>query len=235
MDDAQLRKDLKEHSALASSSRLRILDTLRQSGRSLDAQDLAIASGLHITTIRFHLDELRDAGLVVAHPEERSTRGRPRLLYSATEPIGVAGEDVGYAELAGVLASYWMNDSAEPGTHAEEAGLAWAGQQRSKTASVPVGSLREGVEVVTGVFTDLGFNPSLVGGNDSFDIHLHACPFRSVATRFPEVVCSVHLGLLRGLLDDLGVEGVTADLQPWVQPNLCVAHIGPNIQQPTHR
>ena len=39
------------------------------------------------------------------------------------------------------------------------------------------------------------------------------------------MVCSVHLGLLRGTLDRLGTPKTTARLLPFVQPDLCLAQL----------
>jgi len=39
------------------------------------------------------------------------------------------------------------------------------------------------------------------------------------------VVCSVHLGVLRGTLTRLGVAPEAAALEPFVEPELCIAHL----------
>lgn len=55
--------------------------TGRERGRS--AQELAEVVGLHLTTVRFHLDQMVDAGLLTAVQAAPSGgAGRPRKLYS---------------------------------------------------------------------------------------------------------------------------------------------------------
>jgi predicted ArsR family transcriptional regulator len=65
-------------------------------------------------------------------------------------------------------------------------------------------------------------------------IRLHACPVRDLARAHPEVGCAVHLGLLQGLLAEPGADNsrrqtsrgeVSAHLQPFVEPELCVARL----------
>jgi predicted ArsR family transcriptional regulator len=77
---------------------------------------------------------------------------------------------------------------------------------------------------VTEVFAELGFDPEPAA--DRREVLLRGCPFRAVAREHPRVVCAVHLGLLRGLLERLGGATAGADLQPFVEPEMCVARVG---------
>ena len=81
--------------------------------------------------------------------------------------------------------------------------------------------------MVTRLFSQLGFDPELIDEEADPQIRLHACPFRDAARANPEVVCSVHLGLLRGTLTRLGGPPITARLLPFVEPDLCLAKLAP--------
>lgn len=70
--------------ALASASRISLLETLR-SGERMTIADLSEAVDLHPNTTREHLARLVDAGFVISEPEQRRTRGRPRILYRLSE------------------------------------------------------------------------------------------------------------------------------------------------------
>jgi predicted ArsR family transcriptional regulator len=80
---------------------------------------------------------------------------------------------------------------------------------------------------VNAVFAELGFDPDLARDGDRLEIRLHACPFRAVAATNPDVVCSVHLGLLRRTLADVDAPPAAVSLQPFVEPHLCLAQIAP--------
>lgn len=67
---------------LAVPARVTLLDRLRASPQPLDAQALATATGLHMTTVRSHLDVLIEAGLVTTGRQQPPGRGRPRTLYA---------------------------------------------------------------------------------------------------------------------------------------------------------
>lgn len=196
------------HGALAVASRVRLLDALRGSERPLDARELAAVCGLHVSTVRFHLDVLSEAGLVRSHSEPPRTRGRPRLLY-APASVGDTGarKQTGYQMLATLLAAHWAETSAERAQRAERAGWAVAREQGFSPRSSPSMTAEESMAQVSGLFAELGFEPELAPEGQDLQIRLHACPFRAVAQDHPEVVCSMHLGLLRGALAELGGAG----------------------------
>lgn len=220
------------HGALAVATRVRLLDALRTSERPLDARELARECGLHVNTVRFHLDVLTEAGLVRDETETRRTRGRPRLLYAPASVGDTTGEtgastQSGYQLLATVLAAHWADTPTERTQRAERAGWAMAKEQGFAPSTSSGRNARESAAQVSGLFAELGFEPELVQDGQDLQIRLHACPFRAVAEHHPDVVCSMHLGLLRGALAELGASATATTLRPFVEPHLCVAHIRP--------
>lgn len=204
--------------ALAVSSRRRLLEVLRSAPAPLDAEQLAAAVDLHVTTARHHLGTLERAGLV-EHAAERVGRpGRPRMLYAATPDIAADG----YRTLAHVLAAELEDDPDAGRDRAERAGRRWAGQ------FVPGGdggSPDAAVASVTALFDRLGFAPRREDDGPRHLLLLDACPFRDIARAHRDVVCTMHLGLLRGALDRAGAGPAEAELRPFVEPELCVAEL----------
>lgn len=214
--------DARVHRALAAPSRVRLLRALTAAPGPLSAQELAGETGLHLTTVRTHLDVLVDAGLASAEPETRSVPGRPRLLYRA-HPERAPAPPEDYRLLAEVLTSHLAGTAGEPADQARSAGRAW-GQYLTAgpppyVELTPADTRARVVEL----FATLGFEPELdPSGRQLF---LRRCPFLDLARRHPDVVCSLHLGLLQGALESLGA-GLTADrLEPFVEPSLCVAQL----------
>lgn len=213
------------HAALASPTRRRLLELLRAGDTPRDAHDLAQAIGLHLTTVRFHLEVLHRAGLLVRRRHSQGRVGRPRVAYVAVSRGGADG-GAAYQGLAGLLAAH-LSDTTEGRTaRAEQAGLAWA-EHLVPAVTGADRTVDEAARQVSGLFAELGFDPELTATGDHRQIALHACPFRAVAREHPEVVCSVHLGLLRGSLARLGVP-TASRLMPFVEPELCVAQLAPD-------
>ena len=211
------------HAALASPTRRRLLELLRATGAPRDAHDLAVATGLHPTTVRSHLEVLRRAGLLTAQPHRKPGPGRPRTAYTPT--TGTESNNHPYEDLARLLAANLDDTAARRSARAEQAGWAWAAQLAPPAPTAPCASLDQAARAITGLFTELGFDPVLTAAGDDRHIALRACPFRAVAQEHPEVVCATHLGLLRGTLDRLGATTTSIQLRPFVEPDRCVAHL----------
>ena len=75
---------------------------------------------------------------------------------------------------------------------------------------------------VVSLLDELGFAPSADARVRV--VRLRRCPLLEAAHRNPEVVCSVHLGLVRGALDELGADPGRTEaiaLQPFSEPGAC--------------
>lgn len=192
------------HAALASPSRRQVLDALLSSSEPLDAAAVAGRLGLHVTTARFHLDQLAAAGLVHRRAGVERRRGRPRLLYA---PAGPPRDEDAREQLIQVLAAALARED-DPAADAVRAGRRWAETFDPPGSDDPVPGL-------VSLLDRLGFAPEA----DADAIRLRACPFRDAAREHPQVVCAVHRGLIEQLL-----EGAAAQVRlvPFVEPELCL-------------
>ncbi|MDQ2788338.1 MAG: ArsR family transcriptional regulator [Pseudonocardiales bacterium] len=221
------------HGALASASRVHILNLLRGSGTPLDVAQIAALSALHPNTVRFHLKVLVDAGLACGRTDPQGASGRPRLVYTATTDGFGAKHPDHFQLLAEIFASYLAASTTIPTGLAEEAGRAFARRHQRPSPPFTGVSADEAVRRVVAMFAELGFEPELDRAGQDLQIRLHACPFLTLAGKYPEVVCSMHLGLLRGTLAELGAPATATSLRPFVEPHLCVAHITPSTEAPS--
>ncbi len=86
-------------------------------------------------------------------------------------------------------------------------------------------SKEETIDEVVCLHEQFGFRPELRRAKSGQELVLKRCPFQEVATTYRAVICSVHLGLIRGALTELGT-GVEADsLEPFAEPGACVGHL----------
>ncbi|HWL01631.1 MAG TPA: helix-turn-helix domain-containing protein [Microbacteriaceae bacterium] len=195
------------HAALGSAARRQVLDALLAAAEPLDAAAVAASLGLHVTTARFHLDQLAAAGLATRRTGIERRRGRPRILYS---PGGPVRDEQSREQLIQVLARALARED-ETGAESQHAGRRWAEDFDGVIADDPVRDL-------VGVLDRIGFEPVLVGEQ----IRLHACPFREAAREQPQVVCSVHRGLLDRLLEPTDTR---SRLHPFAEPDLCLVDL----------
>ena len=222
MDTGQLLAT--EDTSPLGRSRADVLDMLRAADGSLGVREVAQRMGLHPNTARFHLEALVEAGLAVRETEDRETPGRPRIGYRAAAD-GPAGRRR-YRLLAEMLTSLIAGTMPEPGSAAEEAGREWGAYLTEQPPPYQRLTAEEALAKLTAIMEGLGFAPQAeADGDGKYRLCLRQCPFREVAEHHQDVICSLHLGLMRGALARMRAP-VTADrLDPFVEPSLCVARL----------
>lgn len=222
MDTEQLLAS--EDTSPLGRSRADVLDMLRAADGPLGVREVARRMGLHPNTARFHLEALVEAGLAVRETEDRETPGRPRIGYRAVAD-GPAGRRR-YRLLAEMLTSLIAGTMPEPGSAAEEAGREWGAYLTEQPPPYQRLTAEEALAKLTAIMEELGFAPQAeADGGGQYRLCLRQCPFREVAQHHQDVICSLHLGLMRGALARMRAP-VTADrLDPFVEPSLCVARL----------
>lgn len=174
------------YSAISSYSRVQILHALQKRGQRT-ITELCEATDLHANTVREHLQRLIDGGYIVAETERRTTRGRPRVLYSTTSDrqglSAVAQRKVREAAQRGDLMRRVM-----PWTDSTQSGL-------SSDAVHQIDALIEDLG-------DAGFDPIVDEAELTVDIS--PCPNAGADPDHRETLCAVHLGLMDGVLAEAG-------------------------------
>jgi predicted ArsR family transcriptional regulator len=205
-------------------SRARVLSALQSARSALGVTDIASRVGLHPNTARFHLDALVGQGLARRSTEDRDGPGRPRTLYAATEDSARTGKR-SYRLLAEILSSYLATHAEHPSQAASEAGEAWGRFLAERPAPFQQVDPVAATEQLTQLLEQIGFAPEPTTTEHERRILLHHCPFREAAEENRDVVCAVHLGLMRGVLAELDAPVEVLDLEPFVEPNVCITHL----------
>jgi len=211
------------------SRRNLVLKMLRDSSEPRTIVDLAAELGVHANTVRFHLDSLASAGRVERIVGDKVGLGRPPTKYRITAGMDPNGPR-NYQFLATVLASQFAENSQDATRDAQALGQAWsttlfslsarpADRARSSSRS-RVGAIKR----VADKLQELGFAPEPVGAK-STEIRLRHCPFLDLVPANADVVCSLHLGLMQGAFQALNSSVTVADLDAFVEPDLCVARL----------
>jgi predicted ArsR family transcriptional regulator len=218
--------------ARLSAARAGILDVLIDQPEPCTVTALSALTRQHPNTIREHLNALVDDRLAVRTRAPGQRRGRPAWLYSTTPEVGSEPGAREYAGLASALAAHIARTSRQPRADAIDAGRRWGVELVRRFALASGDGPAPGVakaasavaarRVVVILLEELGFAPSpdaRVGV-----VKLRRCPLLEAAHQHPEVVCAVHLGLVRGALDELGADPGRTErtaLQPFSEPGAC--------------
>ncbi|WP_409483953.1 helix-turn-helix domain-containing protein [Arsenicicoccus dermatophilus] len=230
----------REREALLSSGvRRRITELVEAEPDRWTALALADALGLHVTTVRFHLDQLEQAGVLESQPERRERPGRPRKVYRrATDTTPVSA--TAYVILADVLSATLADggrsgpDVAARAEAADRAGAAWvqAHGQAVEPADTSSGADTSGsipVRRLVDTLARWGYPPETVTVEGDLATRCQAtltyCPMIEAARRHPDVICGIHLGLVRGTLTELGVPDPQVRVVPMITPGVCAVDI----------
>lgn len=213
-------------------TRNRVLDLLCAAAEPMGVQDIAERVDLHPNTARFHLDGLVDAGLAERRAEDRRRPGRPRMVYAATTSDASTGRR-SYRLLAEMLTGLIAETLPEPGRAAETAGEAWGRYLAERPSPSQRVDAADGVRRLSTVLAESGFAPGVVENLTRPVIPLRHCPFREVAERHRDVVCSLHLGLIRGVLAEVRAPLAAERLEPFVEPSLCLAYLTRTPDEPS--
>jgi predicted ArsR family transcriptional regulator len=204
-----------------SPARATVLGALRRQRGPITLAELAATTGLHANTLREHIDALIHLGLVERHRAQPSGRGRPAWLYEAVD--NPDEPESTYGGLAAALATVIQRTSASPREDAIRAGTTWGRELASKRPADQKerGAKRQTAAVrrVVELFQRLGFAPETDTRHGV--VRLTRCPLLDTAKRYPDVVCGVHLGIVRGALEEYGGDPTGSDLVPFSELGAC--------------
>jgi predicted ArsR family transcriptional regulator len=211
-----------------SASRAALVERLREQPEPLTLASLVAVTGLHENTLREHLAALVRCGVVRRQRAEPSGRGRPAWLYELTDEDQARSE---YAGLAAALAATIARTSENPGRVAAAAGEEWGRELARDRGAVPVSPIAARDQVLR-VLDDLGFAPETTPEHPAA-VRLTRCPLLEAAHRHREVVCGVHLGIVRGALAEYGTDPTGTALEPFAAPGACLLVVPPLVQDPS--
>lgn len=191
--------------ALGDSTRYAIYLELVAAARPLATADVADALALHPNTVRPHLERLRDVGLLDVNTEIRTGVGRPQHLYSPAPGAPSFGlQPPSFPMLARLLLRLATSSGAS-GDEAVEIGR----EQGRLDAELRVDAA-SCLEALVAQLDAVGFDPVVSGDGegDTAVVAFAHCPFRELAEAHPELVCSLHRGMVEGLVDAFGSDEV---------------------------
>lgn len=196
------------YSAISSYSRIEILRLLGERPERT-AAELSAATGLHANTVREHLQRLEDDGYVIRATEVRTTRGRPRVLFSAVIGDESASSPVIARKVKAAAARGDLMRRVLPETEPATRGLG-----------------RDAVHQLDAIIDHLeetGFAPRFDGAELSLDVT--PCLHQAAQAEHRETLCSVHLAIMQGVLTEAGGPLQASSVSTEGRPNGCVVQL----------
>jgi predicted ArsR family transcriptional regulator len=181
---------------LAQPTRRRLFALLSRLGGSASTDELAEQLDLHPNGVRTHLQRLRDAGLLI-HRRASRPRGRPRDEWAIAADARPGGDPPNaYAALARWLAR------AIPASPIRLREVEATGREIGKDLAANAVGPPE--RAIVDMLAALGFQPEIAShAQGALSCRLGNCPYRESVRENQDVVCALHRGLTRGLLDQI--------------------------------
>lgn len=200
--------------ALGDNTRYAIYVELTRAVQPLTTAEVASALGLHPNTVRPHLERLRDVGLLDMTTGTRGGVGRPQHRYSLSPAAPSLGlEPSPWPTLARIL----LDAASSGGLDANV--LRAAGAAQGADDAHRLGAC-DTMEALTAEQSRMGFDPEVSTTGDATTVVFANCPFRDLAESQPELVCSLHCGMVEGFVGELGGQRVT-DFHPLADRTPC--------------
>ncbi len=138
-------------------------------------------------------------------PERRRRRGRPAIIFRLTPEGVVAGRDE-YRLLALMLTDALARDATP-----YEAGARWGRHLHDASPDASVAELLD--------------HEGFAAEQSADRIEMRRCPFAALAGDAPQIICSLHHGMIDGALAASGSDREVERLDAFVEPMLCVAKL----------
>ncbi|WP_145945281.1 metalloregulator ArsR/SmtB family transcription factor [Corynebacterium sp. NML98-0116] len=186
--------ELMRRAAELSPKQREVLDALDSFPEGALLSELSKELGIHVNTVRGHVDELAERGLVGWRVASRTTRGRPSHVYHVRTPQhhAVMHEYVALVEsLIESLAGFDLDA-------ARDFGRAWARRNADRFGEPPK-DFEELAAAVLRSLREMGFDPLVreADGDASVEVGLQACPFVAADGTPPAAtICALHQGFI---------------------------------------
>lgn len=214
-------------SAEVHGRRDQVLAILRAARDPLSINAIAERLGVHPNTVRFHLDGLVAAGRIEQLSGDIDGPGRPANVYRARREMDRNGPS-NYRLLARIMTSRLAATERRPAAAAADLGRTWGPALIGE--GFPVAATRAvALTRLTNLLDDLGFQPEQANASRARQIRLRHCPFLDLVDDHADIVCALHLGLMQGALSALDAPVTVDQLDRFVEPDLCVAHVAPAV------
>ncbi len=182
---------------LGDNTRYAIYLELARSVRPLATAEIAETLDLHANTVRPHLERMRDLGLVEVTTVATGSVGRPQHRYAlAADAPSLGLEPPAFPTVTRML----LRAAAAAGVDPDELLEAGREQGREDFARAGADGPPDLVDALERELEAFGFDPARADDGEAVTIAFTHCPFRELAEAHPDLVCSMHQGMVEGFI-----------------------------------
>jgi len=224
VEGRQVNADIDAIGVLHDPRRRAVYTYVRRQRHDVSRDEVAGAVTISRALASFHLDRLARAGFLEVTYRRLNGRqgpgaGRPSKLYRRSDrQISISVPERRYELLAQLFAGSLQPARAGRIKGSLTRAARKFGRALAATSRAHQPATRGCVRALREVLDGLGAQPYA----DGAVLRLRNCPFDSVASAYPELVCGTNLSLVEGVITGLGTDRLEAALDP-ASGRCCVA------------
>jgi predicted ArsR family transcriptional regulator len=193
----QSARQLELMKTLGDNTRYAIYLEVARASRPVSTADVAETLGLHVNTVRPHLERMREVGLLEVRAEPSGV-GRPQHRFRLADDAPSLGlEPAAFPRLARLLVG-----AAARADLTDE--ILDAGREQGALDAASWPSAAACTEALEAELHRQGFDPAVVVDAQGAVIAFTHCPYRELAEQHPDVVCALHQGMVEGFVSARG-------------------------------
>ena len=161
---------------------------------------------------------MREVGLLEVSAEVRTAVGRPQNLYALSdERARRSAWSPRPSPCWPACSCAWPRPPAPPPRTRPR-----SGGSRAERDALPYANAASCLEALVDQLDRVGFDPAVDGTDDDETavIAFAHCPFRELAEAHPDLVCSLHRGMVEGFVDAMG-DAEVEEFHPLVHRQPC--------------
>ena len=188
----------------------RLVALIRAAERPLDTATIAGLIDRHPNGVRVQLQRLERAGVLVCEHSSGDV-GRPRALWRLT-PRAIAEADLPHTGWA-MARSLARTIPATPERlrEVEQAGTEMGRELAARLGPTTGADVRE---AFGDALEALGFEPRRTDAGERARYELTTCPYADTVRENPAVVCTLHRGIVRGVLGSITPDAAVTGFEP---------------------
>ena len=202
-----MEQTLKITNVLSDPTRFNIYQFVTKRHGEVTVQEIADSFNIHPNVARLHLSKLEDVNMLISETKKTGKGGRPSRLYKLSDDVIELHFPARDYKLLASIAIQTMLSLGNVGEKALfETGKKF-GEELVKTqlphqTTSPLElTFEQKLNVLKEASTMAGFYPEFNHNIDKTKIffQIYNCPFKEIAARHNDIVCSTHFAFLKGM------------------------------------
>ncbi|MGL4820208.1 MAG: helix-turn-helix transcriptional regulator, partial [Bacilli bacterium] len=201
---------LKIANVLSDPTRYNIYQYIAKLYKSVTVLEIADQFAIHPNVARMHLTKLEDVKLLRSENDKSGRGGRPSRLYLLSDEVIQFHIPFRDYQLLSTIALETIFDLGPEGRKAFARTGERYGEQliadflKKEETSADQLTVEQGISLLKLVFARCGLAAVIEWDEKqkAIFIHVNNCPFKEVAHQSPEIVCSMHIHFIRGVIKE---------------------------------